>query len=388
MSPFNYNSSLYSFWGDEGSLQSSYALNIDDEYLSVPLAAKIFLILSFALTFVVCGIGDTFLCMLIIRHQRLRSVTNLLIANLAVSDVIVAIICVPIKLVYYIRMQWIGGKTLCRLVGTLQVASLFVSVNTLLVIAIDRYIGIFWPLRPRLKKTTLVVIIIGIWLFSFLVALPTPINIEMNSGIGENGHVVSICQEHWYDRTLGRMYISFITFSEFLVPCFLMGFIYFSIAQRLWFHRTLPGNQTDQNREISLIRKRKTIPTLITVVVAFFLCWAPYYGYNLALQFRHDNFEEMGSLLTVYFVVESVAMLNSVISTIIYLFMSPIFRAELVNLWKPLMYGQRFERRLKYESQRGRYHIPSRTGSNISHTKNGSLNVVRKSSHETGEARL
>ncbi|KAJ8047704.1 Prokineticin receptor 2 [Holothuria leucospilota] len=205
----------------------------------------------------------------------------------------------------------------------------------------------------------------------------------------KGGHIVSICHEHCHDRTMGRMYISFITFSEFLLLCFLMGFLHFSIAQRLWFHRTLPGNQTDQNREISCIRKRKTIPTLITVVVAFILCWAPYYGYNLALQFRHDIFKENGSsLLTVYCIVESIAMLNSVISTIIYLFMNPIFRAELVKLWKPLMSGQRLERQLKYESQRGRYHISSRTGRNISHTKNGSLNVVRKSSHETGEARL
>lgn len=225
-------------------------------------------------------------------------------------------------------------------------------------------------------------------MFSFLVALPTPIRMHFYSGTKNSGDEASICQEYWYDRTLGKMYITFITFSEFLVPCFLMGFIYFSIAQRLWFHRTLPGNQTDQNREISLIRKRKTIPTLITVVVAFFLCWAPYYGFNLALQFGQESSEDMVSVLTVYYVVESIAMLNSVISTIIYLFMSPIFRAELVNLWKPLMYGQRFERRLQYESQRGRYQIPSRTGSNISHTKNGSLNVVRKSSHETGEARL
>ncbi|PIK48752.1 putative prokineticin receptor 2 [Apostichopus japonicus] len=250
------------------------------------------------------------------------------------------------------------------------------------------FIGIFWPLRPRLKKSTLLFIIVAIWVVSFLVALPTPLFAGVQSGT-HGGRQVNLCQEHWFDRRLAKAYVCFITVTEFLLPFFLMGFIYFSIAQRLWFHRTLPGNQTDQNREISLIRKRKTIPTLITVVVAFFFCWAPYYCYNLALQFDSSGAGDDESLLSTYFIVESVAMLNSVISTIIYLFMSPIFRAELVNLWKPLMYGQRFERRLKYESQRhGRYHISSRTGSNISHTKNGSLNVVRKSSHETGEARL
>lgn len=199
--------------------------------------------------------------------------------------------------------------------------------------------------------------------------------------------MIYICQEHWNVNRFAKCYIFFITITEFLIPLSLMGFIYFSIAQRLWFHRILPGNQTDQNREISLIRKRKTIPTLITVVVAFFICWAPYYSYNLALQFDWSGIGDSQHLMSIYFVVESIATLNSVISTIIYLFMSPIFRAELYNLVNSVAYGQRFEAGLK-QSQRGRYHIPSRTGSNISHTKNGSLNVVRKSSHETGEARL
>lgn len=365
---------------------TSYAHYADSDFLEMSFTAKVFLTISFILTFVVCGVGDTVLCVLILRHQRLRSVTNLLIANLAVSDVIVAVFCVPFKLVYFLRVNWFGGAVLCRAVATFQVVSLFVSVNTLLVIAVDRFIGIFWPLRPRLKKTTLFAIIVAIWSVSILVALPTPIVTDIREGIFD-GQMIYICQEHWNVNRFAKCYIFFITITEFLIPLSLMGFIYFSIAQRLWFHRILPGNQTDQNREISLIRKRKTIPTLITVVVAFFICWAPYYSYNLALQFDWSGIGDSQHLMSIYFVVESIATLNSVISTIIYLFMSPIFRAELYNLVNSVAYGQRFEAGLK-QSQRGRYHIPSRTGSNISHTKNGSLNVVRKSSHETGEARL
>lgn len=117
---------------------TSYAHYADSDFLEMSFTAKVFLTISFILTFVVCGVGDTILCVLILRHQRLRSVTNLLIANLAVSDVIVAVFCVPFKLVYFLRVNWFGGAVLCRAVATFQVVSLFVSVNTLLVIAVDR----------------------------------------------------------------------------------------------------------------------------------------------------------------------------------------------------------------------------------------------------------
>ena len=193
-----------------------------------------------------------------------------------------------------------------------------------------RYHGIFRPLRPRMAKSTLVVIVSGIWMISVLAALPAPMFTRVSSGKCGGEVVQHVCFEYWYDVQALKVYTVLITLVEFLLPMWIMAFIYFSIALKLWSHRTPPGNVTERHREITFVRKQKTIPMLVTLVVAFFISWAPYYGYNLAFTFFQGqlerNFEYRYSML---YAVEGIAMFNSVISTIIYFIMSPVFRKEI-----------------------------------------------------------
>lgn len=129
-----------------GSTSESFAaytyedpgVNNDCEFKNGTIGMKIFIGVTFSLVFVICGLGDSILCYLVFTQQRLRTVTNLLIANLAASDALVAIFCVPFILVYYEKQDWIWGKFMCQLVGTLKDVSFYVSINTLLVIAVDR----------------------------------------------------------------------------------------------------------------------------------------------------------------------------------------------------------------------------------------------------------
>lgn len=108
------------------------------ELLPLTPGTQIFLGIVFALITLICGLGNSLLCFIIFTQKRLRTVTNLLIANLAVSDAMVALLCAPFSLYYYLYQDWIFGELMCPLVGTIKFVSLFVSVNTLLVIAADR----------------------------------------------------------------------------------------------------------------------------------------------------------------------------------------------------------------------------------------------------------
>ncbi|KAJ8028653.1 Prokineticin receptor 1 [Holothuria leucospilota] len=117
------------------------------EYLPGTLGMRTFLGVTFSLVFLVCGMGDTLLCYLIVTQQRLRTVTNLLIVNLAASDALVALFCVPLNLVYYEKQEWIWGEFMCPFVGTLKDVSFYVSTNTLLVIAVDESVNILFCKR-------------------------------------------------------------------------------------------------------------------------------------------------------------------------------------------------------------------------------------------------
>ncbi|XP_038063214.1 prokineticin receptor 2-like [Patiria miniata] len=300
----------------------------------VPPPVKVFLLVVFSSVTVICGVGNSLLCFIVLTQKRLRSVTNLFIANLAFSDLLMAVLSVPFTLHYYLHQDWVFGSWMCSFVGTVKFVSIYVSINTLFVIAVDRYHGIFRPLRPRMEKGRLLLIVLAIWCVSFLVALPTPLFLTTSPPTTDcRGRTVRLCYEGWSNPRAAKGYMIFITVGEFLFPIYSMGFIYISIAVKLWTHRTPPGQVTARHREIMLVRKQKTIPMLITVVVAFFVCYAPYHGYNLAMNYYQEEWHQtVPHFYTMYYVIESVAMLNAVISTFIYFVMSPMFRKETRNL--------------------------------------------------------
>lgn len=88
----------------------------------------------------VCGLGNFIFIATLMRYKKLRNLTNLLIANLAISDFIVAIVCCPFLVDYYVvkQLSWDHGLVLCASVNYLRTVSLYVSTNALLAIAVDR----------------------------------------------------------------------------------------------------------------------------------------------------------------------------------------------------------------------------------------------------------
>lgn len=66
-------------------------------YLHQPSTAAIF-IMSYLLIFLVCMVGNGVVCFIVLRSKNMRTVTNLFILNLAVSDILVGIFCMPTTL--------------------------------------------------------------------------------------------------------------------------------------------------------------------------------------------------------------------------------------------------------------------------------------------------
>lgn len=88
----------------------------------------------------VCGVGNCLFIVTLARYKKLRNLTNLLIANLAISDFLVATVCCPFLVDYYVvkRLSWNHGIVLCVSINYLRTVSLYVSTNALLAIAVDR----------------------------------------------------------------------------------------------------------------------------------------------------------------------------------------------------------------------------------------------------------
>lgn len=103
-------------------------------------AATIVIAVVLVVIMLVCGVGNCLFIASLVRYKQLRNLTNLLITNLAVSDVLVAAVCCPFLLDYYVvkQLSWDHGLLLCAATNYLRTVSLYVSTNALLAIAVDR----------------------------------------------------------------------------------------------------------------------------------------------------------------------------------------------------------------------------------------------------------
>ncbi|XP_072239823.1 prokineticin receptor 1a [Leuresthes tenuis] len=267
----------------------------------------------------VCGVGNCLFIASLARFKQLRNLTNLLIANLAVSDVLVAVVCCPFLLDYYVvkKLSWEHGLLLCAATNYLRTVSLYVSTNALLAIAVDRYLAILYPLRPRMKHQTAYCVILTVWIVPVFISIPSAyMASETTYPHVEGRSQKTFCAQIWPvdQQVYYRSYFLLIFALEFLGPVTIMSVCYAQISRELWF-KDVPGFQTEQIRK-RLHRRRRTVVVLILVLVAYVLCWTPYYGFTLLRDFYPTLISRDRNSLVAFYIIECIAMSNGVINTL------------------------------------------------------------------------
>ncbi|XP_075948154.1 prokineticin receptor 1a [Anarhichas minor] len=270
----------------------------------------------------VCGVGNCLFIASLARYKQLRNLTNLLIANLAVSDVLVAAVCCPFLLDYYVvkQLSWDHGLLLCASTNYLRTVSLYVSTNALLAIAVDRYMAILYPLRPRMKIQTAYCVILTVWIVPIFISIPSAyMASEMTYPHVEGRAHKTFCAQIWpvNQQVYYRSYFLLIFALEFMGPVTVMAVCYIQISRELWF-KDVPGFKTDQIRK-RLQRRRRTVVVLVLVLAAYVLCWAPYYGFTLLRDFYPTLISRDKNSLVVFYIIECLAMSNGVINTLCFM---------------------------------------------------------------------
>lgn len=76
--------------------------------------------------------GNVMVILTILRHRGMRTRTNLLLANLAVADILVAVLDMPIALITIVSGKWIFSDAFCLFNGFTVGLGLMLSVHTLM----------------------------------------------------------------------------------------------------------------------------------------------------------------------------------------------------------------------------------------------------------------
>lgn len=75
--------------------------------------------------------------------------------------------------------RWVLPHIMCAFCSFIQIVSVNVSVGTLSAIAADRYLVVFFPIKYRIKKRSAKLLIVFIWFFSVLAAVPALIALRV-----------------------------------------------------------------------------------------------------------------------------------------------------------------------------------------------------------------
>ncbi|CAN8012783.1 unnamed protein product, partial [Ixodes pacificus] len=80
-------------------------------------------ILLYAIIFVCAVVGNSLVILTLVQKRRMRTVTNVFLLNLAVSDLLLGVFCMPVTLVGSVLRNFVLGGFMCKLIPYLQVAS-------------------------------------------------------------------------------------------------------------------------------------------------------------------------------------------------------------------------------------------------------------------------
>lgn len=163
------------------------------------------------------------------------------------------------------------GQISCKLFMFAQGCSMACSIFTLTALAFERFFAVAFPMWKVITKRRTRWLIAVIWTASF--AYPAPFfyaaKVHLYDGI-------PFCVEDWapvFDPRRSQATFTLVSFVFlYAVPLLIISVLYSIIIAKVW-GRDIPGNATLANQRLLNKSKKNVLKMLITVVLAFALCW-------------------------------------------------------------------------------------------------------------------
>ncbi|OWR42559.1 5-hydroxytryptamine receptor 1A like protein [Danaus plexippus plexippus] len=136
-----------------------------------------------ALVLVVCtAAGNVLVCLAIYLERRLQNVTNYFLMSLAITDLLVAILVMPLGILTLVRGYFPLPAVYCLTWICLDVLLCTASIMHLCTISVDRYLSLRYPMRFGRNKTRkrVTVKIVFVWILSTAMSLPLSLMYSKN----------------------------------------------------------------------------------------------------------------------------------------------------------------------------------------------------------------
>ncbi|XP_041662163.1 G-protein coupled receptor 1 [Cheilinus undulatus] len=238
-----------------------------------------------------------------------RTVNSIWLLNLAVAD-FVFVLFLPFYIDYILRdFHWNFGKAMCKINSFVSVMNMYASVLSLTVLSIDRYVSLVhlnWSQRHRTVERAWAVC--GcIWVLAAILSCPALIFRDTM-----RLHDKIVCFNNFHEKDGGIAAMRHIIIGVIRTT---VGFLFPLTAICVTgILLTIKVNQSRGSVRFSNFSK-----TVSAVILAFFLCWAPFHTFGLMELSMHSSLYLHNVLKTGFPLATSLGFFNSCINPLLYM---------------------------------------------------------------------
>ncbi|XP_034554484.1 C-C chemokine receptor type 4 [Notolabrus celidotus] len=280
---------------------------------------KVFLPTVYVLVFILGFLGNSLVVCVLVKHRNQTNLTDICLFNLALSDLLF-VLTLPFYAHYSVVRKWTFGDFMCRFASGSHNTGFYSSIFFMVVMTMDRYIVIIHTHKAARYRTVRagVALSLIVWMLSLSVSLPDFIFTKVNESEG------SSCRYDPQSDAWKHYNIFTANILGLMIPLLVMVVCYSKIIPILMKMRST--------------KKHRVVKLIISIVVAFFIFWAPY---NISLFLRFLKTKLPGDECTLeknlrlsVTLTETFAYTHCCLNPIIYAFVGQKFMRRVLQLLK------------------------------------------------------
>ncbi|XP_061192743.1 pyrokinin-1 receptor-like [Saccostrea echinata] len=269
------------------------------------LAVVIPITIIYSILLVTGVLGNICTCFVIARNKFMHTATNFYLFNLAIADLLLLVIGLPPDLYsVWSLYPWVFGETLCVMRAFVCEISTNTSILTITAFTVERYVAICFPMKAQ-KMSSLpraARVIVCVWIVAVCTAIPIANQYGVVKMKDPRNRTIDESAMCTYKHAPITGWFLASTCFFFIVPMIFISVLYSLIAAAIHrstidapkIHRSSSDasktskeqitclrdskGRTDGNVQLQARARRSVLKMLVAVVVAFFVCWAPFHA--------------------------------------------------------------------------------------------------------------